>query len=165
MLNMEKNTAVKNERGMATIEVVPLIFIFVVLLSYSLGAFGVIHTAILHSIAARNYAFEVFRGRSNLTYFRDNKGAQKEHYRKMGARLFTIISENRPEGVNQFMVSERSIRMGMPYDTVIGRDQDDIHEQKVFENIQDGKRNETVGVNPVWIRVMYGICLNARCGD
>lgn len=160
-----KRAIIQSEKGMATIEVVPLLFIFVVLISYALGAFGIIHTGILNSIASRTYAFETFRGRANLTYFRDIPGALPEHYRAIGSRLHAVLSEKRGEEDKEFMVTERSIRMGMPYETVIGRDQDDIHEQKVYEGIQAGKRNESIGVNPVWIRVGYGICLNIKCGD
>ena len=40
--------------------------IFVMLMSFGMGLFGVVHTAILHSIAARTYSFETFRQRTNL---------------------------------------------------------------------------------------------------
>ncbi len=68
---------------MATIEMLPMMFIFIFLFSYTLGAFGIIHTGIKNSISARAYAFETFRNRSNLVYFRDIPVATADlrHYR------------------------------------------------------------------------------------
>ena len=58
----------QNEKGMAALEIIPIVIIVVLLLSFSFGFFGVIHTGILNSMAARNYAFETFNHRSDLRY-------------------------------------------------------------------------------------------------
>ena len=56
MKTQMKANALKNQRGMATIEVLPLLLVFLMLFSYTLGAFGIIHTGIMHSISARSSA-------------------------------------------------------------------------------------------------------------
>src|SRR5580698_8297875 len=72
---MGKTSRLRNQNGMAMIEAVPLIVIFVMLLSFGMGFFGIVHTAILNSIAARAYAFETFRDRTNLNYYREDGSA------------------------------------------------------------------------------------------
>src|SRR5580698_1982900 len=72
---MGKTSRLRNQNGMAMIEAVPLIVIFVMLLSFSMGFFGVVHTAVLNSISARAYAFETFRDRTNLNYYREDGSA------------------------------------------------------------------------------------------
>lgn len=63
-----------NQKGLATIEALPLVVVFVVLITYGLGLFGFVHTAILHSIGARTYAFETFRNRTNVSFFEIKDG-------------------------------------------------------------------------------------------
>ena len=55
------NQHLKNDHGMAVLEMIPIMIIVVLLLSFSFGFFGLIHTGILNSIGARNYAFETFK--------------------------------------------------------------------------------------------------------
>lgn len=162
-----RRSDLKNERGSATVETLPLLLIFVMLISYTLGAFGVIHTGILHSISARTYAFETFRNRANLTYFRDIPGTDILHYRNYGNRVHAVLSEKRVPDAT-FYVAERPIRIGMESATAgKGRQTASVHLQDTHDDskVTLGKRNETVEVDPVWIRVVYGICLNNGCGD
>lgn len=160
----------KNEKGMATLEAIPLIFVFMLLLTYELGMFGVIHTGIMNSISSRAYAFETFRNRSNLVYFRDIgvAGNVLSEFRSSGNRTHAVASELRTDR-DSFMgiATERPIRVGGPAvesNTTTRRD-GITHNTKVFDQALVGpqKRNQLVEVSPVWIQVQYGICLNAKC--
>ena len=59
----------KNEKGMAALEIVGIFSVIMILFNFSLGFFGVIQTGILKNMAARNYAMETYRFRSNLDFF------------------------------------------------------------------------------------------------
>lgn len=163
---MKAVKTLKNERGMATIETIPLLFLFVFLLCYTFGTFGIIHTGIMHSISARAYAFETFRNRNNLTYFRENPGAY-HHYGNVGARFHAITSESRPADSNDFEPSERALRMGMASSQVVGRNPTNHNERIPGDStsLGTGVRNTKLEASPVWIMVQYGICLDNRCGD
>jgi hypothetical protein len=152
---------------MATIETLPLLLVFVILASYTFGAFGIVHTGILNSIAARTYAFETFRNRTNVTYFRDNNAANFFHYRVIGNRLHSINSEQLPPTNDpHFYATERPIRIGMISSTAgTGRNDEHIHISDTMDKVLNGKRNDKVEVDPVWVRTMYGICLSNGCGD
>jgi hypothetical protein len=165
MTGVEMNAlkTLNNEKGMAMIEAVPLLVMFIVLLSFSLGFFGVIHTAILNSIAARAYAFETFRDRTNLNFFREDGSALKSlgplYLGVKGFRYHAIQSEN-PGGRQLFIPTVRGIAMGKEEpEKPSGKD---LHNQQIYNILQ---RNERVEVNPVWVMVGYGICLNSACGE
>lgn len=151
---------------MATLETLPLIFVFLYLFAYTLGAFGTIHTAIKYTIAARTYAFETFRNRTNLTYFRDRAGAGKHHFRENGNRFHTIMAVGTRTG-DEFRATQRPIRMGIPIEPGPSENNPDIHNRDVHqaEELLQGRRNRQVEVSPAWIMVTYGICLNNKCGD
>lgn len=167
---MEKQMRVlKNEKGMATVETIPLLAIFVILLAYSFGSFGVIHTGILNSIAARTYAFETFRGRANLTYFRDNvQGTTKPdklHFKAIGTRIHGIKQERPGNSESDFRATERPLRVGLggiAQDP--SRNTASIHNTKIYTDVVEQVQTQ-VGVSPVWVMTQYGICLNAKCGD
>jgi len=94
MLN--NRSVLYDERGMAVFEIIPILVIFVVLINFSLGFFGIVHSGILSSIAARNYAFETFRNRANLNYFRDEDMGDELKYSFMTlfkSRFHDVISE------------------------------------------------------------------------
>jgi hypothetical protein len=169
---MKKPTLVLNEKGMATVETVPLLLIFVILLAYSFGSFGVIHTGILNSIAARTYAFETFRNRANVTYFRDSGGDEsvviRRHFRRHGNRIHGIQQETRPgdpaPSNASFKSTERPLRVGfggIPADA--SRNTASIHNEQVFSGVLE-QRQTQIGVSPVWVMTQYGICINAQCG-
>ena len=151
-----------SESGQACFEVIPLLTIFVLFIGYGMGAFGIVHTGILHNIASRTYAFETFRHRANLTYFRENRIAPgPEHYQEYGVRLHAVKHET-SEG-NYVFVTERPISFGFD-NGVVGRTPQ-VHTQNV-DSIQPGVRAQgSAAVNPAWIKVQYGICINAGCGD
>lgn len=163
----------KSEKGMATLETLPLIIIFMVIAAYTFGMFGVTHTAILNSIAARNYAFEIFRHRADLTYFRSNS-PNKMYYNRIGTRIHGIVSDANAGASNDgtFKATERRIAMGLDSGAIErdlanvdeSRGNAKLHNEDVF-NIKSNTQNDKYGVSPVWIMTQYGICLNARCGD
>ena len=149
----------KNQKGIATIETLPMLVIFVVLFSYGMGLFGVIHSGILYSISARAYAFETFRNRTNVTYFRSNNKTDPQHFANYGVRLHGILAENHnyKEG---FIAGKRPIAFGRKIQDV-GNDVES-HNQKIHTL---KTRNRRVAVNPVWLMIAYGICINPNCGD
>ena len=152
-----------DESGMATIEALPIIVVFVVVISYSLGFFGAIHTGILQSIAARTYAYDTFRHRTDLTYLRDNRGGQAFAFNSIGARIHGIGTPETMDfsSIGSF-ATERPILKGLTGPDQLGRDQN-THNSRVF-TVAEGRR-ATVGVNPIWIMTQYGMCLNAACGS
>lgn len=162
-----KSTFLGNESGLALLESIPVLLVFFVLFCFGLGFYGIVQTGILNTIAARTYAFETFRNRADLRYFRDSPGASVKNpgslYHKTMVRLHSITDEvnmNYLDATDR-NASGRPLSIGMtPADTV---KDPDVHQQKIFE-ITEGKQNENVGVTPVWIMSMYGICLNDNCG-
>jgi hypothetical protein len=160
-VNARKNR--KGQEGLATVEAVPLLIIFIMLVGYGVGFFGAIHTGILHSIAARTYAFETFRNRTNLQIFRENTAPDQTNlyaYQNKGVRLHAVNAEDAPSGVEGFYVSRRPLSVGYrPEPGPEARQAD--HIEKIF-TIQP--RNQAVGVDRLWIMVSYGMCLDAGCG-
>lgn len=164
---LKKPRHLRNEKGMATIELIPILVIIAILINFSLGFFGVIQTGILNSIAARNYAFETFRNRTNLMYFHDSRpgDSPSPSFKKYNSRVHGIASENRPtSGSVDSWSTLRPIGFGMSPDAGTGGD---VHEpggdDRGIFGIQEGQRNDSILSAPVWIRPMYGICLNAKC--
>ena len=160
---MKKQTSIKhlnNEKGLASIEATVLAVLFVSILYYTFGFFGVVHTGILHNIHSRTYAFETFRHRSNLMYFRSNRGGALHYYETM-SRLHGINTDSESLPPNQ-VSTERPIIMGRDIPET-GR-QGNVHNRDVIDRVPANSRNQSIGVNPVWIMTMYGICLSNRCG-
>jgi hypothetical protein len=142
------------------LETVPLLVIFAMLMGFSLGFYGIIQTAILHSIAARTYAFETFRNRANLYYYReDGSGLTRPlNFTNKGWRFHAVTNES--DGRDFFVPSMRSIAMG--WGLASEKASETTHDKEIFALLP---RNDRVGVNPAWIMVGYGICLNAGCGN
>lgn len=170
MKKRKKISFLNNEKGQATLEAIPLLFIFVIFIGYALGAFGIVHTGILHSIAARTYAFETFRHRANVTWFRSNKD-DAHHFdsnfptdQKFNYRLHSIKHERGNDaGSGYGVATERPMSFGFGSNQEVGRNEN-THNNLVM-NIQSGQRERRAAVNPVWIRAQYGICINANCGQ
>lgn len=160
-----------NEKGSATIEAVPLLVIFIVLIGYGLGLFGVIHTSILNSIAARTYAFETFRNRVDLTYHREHSSVLLAHQRvpagnpNPGVRYHYISGENVQNASSTFYATVRPIDLSRATGEVKGSTQD--HNSRIYALPQRNRGEEGGGVevNPAWIKVGYGMCVNFQCGD
>lgn len=148
-----------NQKGLATVEAIPLLVIFVIFVGYGLGFFGSIHTAILQSIAARTYAFETFRNRTNLTYLRDTSWPTF-HYAEHQMRFHGIQPErNITQKYGLFTGTPRPIAIGTIVEPMKSSVED--HNVKIF---QLERRNREVAVNPIWVKTAYGICLTASCG-
>ena len=154
----ERKKHLKNEKGMAVIEAIPLLVIFIMLMSYGMGFFGAIHTATLNSIAARTYAFETFRQRTNLAYFRENESGLTEpmEYKTKGFRFHGVSHETdmRPK----FVATTRPMSIGR---YVASEEGEETHNNKIFSL---DRRNQKIGVNPIWVMVGYGICMDSQCG-
>ena len=163
--NPRRKNPLNNEKGMAVFEMIPIIIVIVLLVNFSLGFFGAIHTGILNSIASRNYAFETFRHRSNLVYFRNNAtGSKESNFKEVGHRIHATISEN-ASGNLKWLATARTIDFLdlKPKRTAEEKGSVASHNTTTWD-VQDGVRfQKDEGVNPIWIKTTYGICLNARC--
>lgn len=151
-----------DQKGMAMIEALPLLVIFVMFLSFGLGFWGAIHTAVLHSIGARAYAFETFRNRTNLNFFREDGSALTRAPLFLGGKGFRYHAiQNALDSRPNFVASPRNIAMGSAQPTQSTNVQ--THNVDVY-SIEDRGRNQKVETSPIWVMVGYGICLNAGCG-
>jgi hypothetical protein len=160
-----------NQKGMAAIEMIPILILFILLFNFTLGFFGIVHSGILKSMAARNYAFETFRNRANLNYIRDEGGSDL-HYANLGYRYHSAIGEGKnPQGT--WIASTRPLKFT---DVNSGGSEplatESDHNQKVrayndgdpfSQFTQKTRASADVGVDPVWIMTSYGICLSAKC--
>lgn len=160
----------QHEEGMAMIEALPILVIFVVLLGFGLGLFGVVHTAILNSIGARTYAIETLSNRADVTMFRDRKSNGFTHFDRIGNRFHVIDSDKVVDQLQQSSeapqyATDRNIAFGLRTTlalTAEGTQTD--HNINVDNIVGRNRKNSGVSVSPAWVMVGYGICVNARCG-
>ena len=158
-----------NQRGNAMVEIVPILALFILLVNFSLGFFGVIHSGILNSIGARNYAFETFRNRADLRYLRDTKGSENGFtYAMPQLRFHSVIKENAK--AQAFEATRRPIAFMDLSSTGVATDKKgNPQEHQKTKGIIEGQRASQTGidegVDPVWIKTSYGICLTAVCGS
>lgn len=146
----------KGEGGMAVLEMIPVIVVVMVMLRYSYGYFGVIHSATVQSIAVRNYTFESFRHRSRLTYLRE--GSQTKY--KDLVRIHGVQGEGAGTDNAYWIVGRRNIAFAPNPENAVGSDnfQQRMNEQR---NVIAGKRfSEGDGVSDVWLAIRYGICID-----
>lgn len=159
-------SSVVNEKGMAVLEMIPVMIVIVVVLRYTYGFFGVIQSATLQSIAVRNYAFETFRHRSRLSYLREVGTVEDRFKYRKGMRLHGVRDENSTlSSTPDWDVSVRDITFPPKETDVLGSNSflSRIQEQN---NIRVGRRySESDGVNPVWLAIRYGMCVDYKCGD
>lgn len=176
---MLKPTCLLNKKGMAVLELVPIMFVYMLLINFSLGFFGVIHSGILHNIAARNYTFETFAHRANLVYHirpDTSIALSQNNYEQRGYRYSGIVIENDNSG-NRWIAPARPIAFTSQFGgtdnegvnlgargpgSVTGETQ--IHNTDV-RNMNEDLRNDNVAVKSVWIKSIYGICMTATCGE
>lgn len=158
-----KKSLLKNNKGSAIIEVIPIIIVIVLFLNFSIGFFGAIHTGILNSISARNYAFETFRHRSNLVYFRNvgNATVDQIDYKSIGLRVHGTKTES--DTSTDWIASSRRIDAFDLSSRADATGDASEHNVKV-RSLDETQRNQSVSVNPIWIKTQYGICLNSTCG-
>lgn len=170
----------KNQKGMAAIEVIAIFGAVMILFNFGLGFYGVVQTGILKSMAARNYAFETYRFRSNLDFFwRENMPIRElSKYRAIGNRFHGVISENAGAGEN-WPATARPISFvstfggtdqdGNNYSVIAGPDSGGValHNRTLYDIKDDGKplldEKDKYKAYPVWIKTIYGICINSDC--
>ena len=146
---MKARNFLKNQRGIAMVEMLPLLFIFVILFGLTFGLWTSIHSGILQSIAARHYAFEVLNNRTHFIYHRDTSEPEgKEHYyEKNGKRFFAIVE--RQAGANpQNIAEEKKLNL---FD-------------KGALSITVDPRARFPQTNPISLKTGYGICIDFECG-
>lgn len=153
-----------NDKGMAVLEMIPVIIVVAVLLRYTYGFFGVIQSATVQSIAARNYAFETFRHRARLNYLRENTFSPDGKYEK-GVRVHGIKDENSLSMDNpKWEVGRRNIIFPSDDPTPLGGNEFTARKNSQ-NNIQSGRANTTAEASPVWLAIRYGMCVDYNCGD
>ena len=148
----------KKQRGMASMEAMFSILLYLAFLSFSLGFFGVVHSGIVNSVAARSFAFSIFNNRTYLKYHKDTDIPLHSH-KKNGFRLHTIVSET-SLGEIDFIATERDIAFAQVHKK---RGRDANKHRRMVEDAIDGNNDEDYSFNPVWVKAAYGICLNAIC--
>lgn len=177
-----KSSFLANESGMAVLELIPTLFVYMILINFSLGFFGVIHAGILHSIAARNYTFETMFHRPNLTYHTRANPSQNpnNHFAGRGQRTSGIVYDQASVSDLDWIATQRPIAFTTSFGgkdkdgvTLAGRDpasrqgmpsEKQKHNQDI-RGMNEAIRNDKIDVRTVWLKTVYGICLDANCGD
>lgn len=177
----------KSEKGMAILEAIPVLFMLAVIFNFSLGFFGSIHSGILNSIGSYNYTLETFRFRSNLMYFRPGD-TQLSYYEKAMNRVHGVITEGHKytQGPNSYwpatlrtiaynanfndQVKDKLLADGAAGSVTTERDFKDRGTNRGPANVwgintdYSPDSNTSSSVTPeIWIKTVYGICLNAEC--
>jgi hypothetical protein len=156
----------RNARGNAIIEIVPILAIFILIVNFALGFFGLIHSGILASIGARNYAFETFRNRADLRYIRDTPESRLDFTYAKAELRFHVVRSEKSSGDDRFYATRRPIK----FSELRGiADEKGLGERLKINSIVEGKKASEVGIeegtNNAWIKTSYGICLTAKCGS
>jgi len=151
----------ENEKGMSLIETIPLILVMATLLTFLLGFWGVTHRHVLHSIAARAYAFETFRHRANVTYFVD-QGFDT-------SKIFYNRTQHRYHAIRGVDNGDSFIAASIPIRFPTSTNENNrvaVHTDDIWDpaKLPENGRSQ-VSASPVWIMVGYGICLTAGCGE
>jgi hypothetical protein len=164
-LNFRKKCEYKNtEKGMALVESIPVLFTIVIVFNFSLGFFGSIHSGILNSIGAYNYSLETFRFRSNLMYFRPGADS-KQHYLKSKNRVHGVIQDGNvtTESKGRWPVTVRKLA----FNAEVPVSQDPNHSWAAkasgIWSVDTLKARSDVETPEIWIKTVYGICINAEC--
>lgn len=179
-----------SEKGMAFIEAIPVIFMLMLVLNFSLGFFGAVHSGILNSIASYNYTLETFRFKSNLIYFRPGGGTT--NYAKSMNRVHgttqdgSEVQAGGKEDKNKWPATQRGLTFNYKRDDVtrnLSSVQDGSAKSAVSDNVGDHEwisraastniwknvstylpqTSDTIQTPRIWIKTVYGICLNADC--
>ena len=153
-----------NSRGNAMIEVLPILVIVILLVNFSLGAFGLIHSGILNSIAARNYTFETFRNRADLRYLRDIAGGGENDTFTFTIAKLRYHSVVEGGTINQFVATRRPMKFSDITEVANPLGASDHLKTSKIKAGQAASDFVSEGVTPAWIRTAYGICLETSCG-
>lgn len=171
---LQKRKNKKSEKGMAIVEAIPVLFMLALVFNFSLGFFGAVHSGIMNSIGAYNYTMETFRFRSDLMYFRP--GAGMTNYKKSMNRVHGITADGYrhsdadkakwPATVRRITfnkrASELTLSRGPASHAYADKDSGGIWStgNKDFRLDSEDGGPETA---EIWIKTVYGICLNAEC--
>ncbi len=168
MYKRQRKNSGKEQEGFATIELAAFLILFVAITSFLFGFWGILHSATLNSIGARAYAYETFRHRTHLQYFRiDVPRDRITHFYNRGFRFHAIIDGEEREGIsNVFHAPYQYISLNLGIVSEDLQEPDSAyHNETLYQDIQTRIRYSKQGVNPVWSKVAYGICLHSGCGD
>ena len=189
MLNQNKRIQQKkSEKGMAVIEAIPVLFMVLLIFNFSLGFFGAVHSGVLNSIASYNYSLETFRFKSNLMYFRPGAGVTnysksqnrvhgttqdgtedvgKEVDGKWPATLRAITFNYKPSTPNRDLSSLQDSKNGKialsEPDREFKTSPSDGNIWSIKSKSVPKQGQQAVQTARVWIKTVYGICLNADC--
>lgn len=173
--NPQKKKKKSNDKGMALIEAIPVLFMVVLVFNFSLGFFGAVHSGILNSIGSYNYTMETFRFRSNLIYFRP--GAGTANYAKSMNRVHGVIGDGYAKQDMQrgrWPATVRSIVVSGVNKLEAAHDPERVDHTYVNRNNTTSvwsaissftaSSEEEAPLTPeIWVKTVYGICLNADC--
>ena len=126
-----------------------------------MGFWGSIHASILNSIAARTYAFETFRNRSNLYNFRES---QPGFFYKERSLRFHGINDGADSSFAEFVAPKVPISFSnfqVTDDSAVQqtRTSREIHSRVISsEGLQLNRSERVTGVSPIWIQIGYGYC-------
>lgn len=182
----------KSEDGMAVFEAIPVLFMLALFFNFSLGFFGAVHSGVLNSIASYNYTLETFRFKSNLMYFRPG-GGNLHYLASQTRVHGTIQDGSEDSGdfradAGKWPATTRGITFNYKYRTP-GRDlasvQDRANDKNILSAVTESNHNyksnndpnsiqtvsstylpkegDTIQTPRIWIKTVYGICLNADC--
>ena len=185
-----RRTARHLRPGIAMVEILPLLVVFITFFGLSMGLWGAVHSGTLQSIAARHYAFEVINNRTHLEHHRDwdpasSAGTEKmfqsptpspeKYHGSMGMRLFAIVTKQTSSKPEEFVENR-----GLNFFNDIDRDYDE-QPGGILSSPQTDAANkyssragfledaqlfiQTPQINPIWLMSGYGICLNCCCGN
>ena len=151
--NIARQDFLINEKGIAMVEMLPLLAIFILLFGLLFGFWSSIHSGILHSISARRYAFEVLNNRTHFIYHRDTipPVGDKSYYEKDGKRFFAVVEfqgggepDKKSENKEFNLFNEAGLR-------ITGK--------------APCKAKNEEGDCVIKIKSGYGICIDFDCGD
>ena len=169
----------KNQKGMAVLEAIPVLTLMVIVLNFSLGFFGAIHSGILNSIGAYNYTIETFRYRSNLMYFRP--GLDNKNYKLSMSRVHGVVKDGSEESPNEAKGVWPATVREVTFNYQKGNADRSVAEAENNESERGygGRSNNknvwyanseyvptagsTIQTPRIWIKTVYGICINADC--
>ena len=139
-----------NQRGVAMVEMLPLLAIFVLLFGLTFGFWSSIHSGTLQTISARHYAFEVINNRTHFIYHRDTLAPQgnTSYYEKDGKRFFAVV-EFQPGGTPNIVAEKKSLSLF---------DKDSLR-------ITGDPQSNRPQTNPIKLKTGYGICIDFKCGE